>query len=56
MVSSLVSAFWIRATALSMSRMSMGEIVREVSRSNASAAASEVVMPRAASTVASRLG
>ena len=34
----------------------MGEMVRLLSRSSASAAASAVVMPRAARTVASRLG
>ena len=49
-------ARWIRSTALSMSRMSMGEVVRERSRSRNSAASSAEEMPRAASTVVSRYG
>ena len=47
-------ARWMRSTALSMSRISMGEMVSFRSRSKNSAAASGVVMPRAASTVLRR--
>ena len=47
-------ARWIRATALSMSRINVGEMVSFRSRSKNSAAASAVVMPRAARTVESR--
>ena len=56
MVSPWLMARWMRATALSMSRISMGERVKERSRSKNAAAASGVVTPRAASTVESRYG
>ena len=47
-------ARWMRATALSISRISMGDMLRLLSHSSASAAASAVVTPRAARTVERR--
>ena len=54
MVSPWLIARWMRATALSISRISMGDMLRLLSRSSASAAASAVVTPRAARTVERR--